>query len=194
MARNCRKCGEIIPNRIKIDGISRSIGNRKFCLNCSPWKGHNTKPDDPSRPNAPRKWADKSEERKEKGRTRSYLKGIFRKKQLIDLAGGQCKLCGYKKCIGALTFHHRDPATKLFGLSTNNLNKPWEMVLAEAEKCELLCIRCHMEVEEEIRANSDKLGYKNIAKKMGYEIQYLDKQWKLFQNGSWTGMKEEKRL
>ena len=40
--RDCRKCGERIPYLIKIDGKTKNLGNRKFCLKCSPYRGHNS--------------------------------------------------------------------------------------------------------------------------------------------------------
>jgi len=51
--KNCRKCGCSIQATIKIDGKSRNLCKRKFCLVCSPFGKHNTKKDDPSRPSRP---------------------------------------------------------------------------------------------------------------------------------------------
>ena len=39
----CRECGITFPNRIKINGITRILHKRKFCLKCSPFGAHNTK-------------------------------------------------------------------------------------------------------------------------------------------------------
>lgn len=39
----CRKCSEIFPNRLTIDGERKSLNKRKFCLDCSPYKTHNTR-------------------------------------------------------------------------------------------------------------------------------------------------------
>ena len=66
--------------------------------------------------------------------------------------GGRCIACGYDRCVAALEFHHRDPATKAFALSRNNLLRRWEEVLTEAEKCDLYCANCHRELEERLRA------------------------------------------
>lgn len=39
----CRACSRSFPNRIKVEGITRVISKRKFCLSCSPWGWHNTR-------------------------------------------------------------------------------------------------------------------------------------------------------
>lgn len=38
----CKKCNEIIPNSIVIDGKQRTLNSRKFCLNCRPFNSHNS--------------------------------------------------------------------------------------------------------------------------------------------------------
>lgn len=69
-----------------------------------------------------------------------------RKLKLINLKGGACKCCGYKKNFAALQFHHRDPQNKTFGLDFRKLsNTNWESILIEVEKCDLLCSNCHIE-------------------------------------------------
>lgn len=37
MSKNCKKCGNVIPNCAKIDGVKKFLGSRKLCLNCSPF-------------------------------------------------------------------------------------------------------------------------------------------------------------
>ena len=161
--RDCRKCGEHIPNCIVIDGKRKNLKNRKFCLKCSIYKGHNTKPDDPDRPNVrAKKYANWSEKAKKNGRKNIYKRGHERKKKLIELAGGGCKECGYNKCMGALTFHHREPEKKKFNLTKNMLwSKSWKIVLEEFKKCDMLCLNCHMELEDEIKMQ-DPNYYRNL--------------------------------
>lgn len=73
-------------------------------------------------------------------------------------------MCGYKKCIRALSFHHRDPTTKQFGLEMRSIRGlGWESVLAEAEKCDLLCLNCHMETEDAIAKENGKY-YKQVGR------------------------------
>ena len=68
-----------------------------------------------------------------------------RKVKLVKLKEGKCLICGYSKCIGALDFHHRDPKEKDFQLNNRALGRKWEVILKEAEKCDLLCANCHRE-------------------------------------------------
>lgn len=73
-----------------------------------------------------------------------------RKKKCVSLLGGECVQCGYCKSIRALTFHHKDPTTKISDLSKLIVLNSWKMVLKELEKCVLLCFNCHMEEEEKL--------------------------------------------
>tara|TARA_Y100000310_G_scaffold304375_1_gene343473 strand:- start:2609 stop:3085 length:477 start_codon:yes stop_codon:yes gene_type:complete len=67
------------------------------------------------------------------------------KKELVDVLGGECGLCGYSKCISALEFHHKNNDKKdhiarmIKGFSR-------QKVLKEAKKCILLCANCHREL------------------------------------------------
>jgi len=71
----------------------------------------------------------------------------MRKIKLITTAGGRCSLCGYSKNLAALVFHHTDSASKDFKLDMRSLsNRKLEPVLAEIEKCILLCSNCHAEI------------------------------------------------
>jgi 5-methylcytosine-specific restriction endonuclease McrA len=77
-----------------------------------------------------------------------------RRKKLRELAreykGGKCQLCGYKKSQRALSFHHRDPKKKSFGISMKGLTRSWDKIRTEIDKCILLCANCHMEVHDGI--------------------------------------------
>jgi transposase len=66
---------------------------------------------------------------------------------LVQEAGGACERCGYGQSLAGLQFHHRDPATKAFGLSQAGVTRSLERSRAEARKCTLLCANCHAEVE-----------------------------------------------
>jgi transcription elongation factor Elf1 len=71
-----------------------------------------------------------------------------RKVQAVLYKGGKCQICGYDKNMAALSFHHVDPSTKIFGCDSRNLeNKSWNTVLRELDKCILVCANCHMEIE-----------------------------------------------
>ena len=73
------------------------------------------------------------------------------KRKLVAMKGGKCERCGYDKHINALSFHHRDPSKKLHPVLGSN-NKSWAASVAEAEKCDLLCANCHIEVHAEMAA------------------------------------------
>ena len=70
------------------------------------------------------------------------------KNKLVQLKGGCCQICGYKKSIWALQFHHLNPTEKDFQLfkSCKDFNK----LKQEAEKCILVCANCHAELHEKL--------------------------------------------
>lgn len=76
-------------------------------------------------------------------------RGTKRKQTLVDLKGGKCIICSYNKCLRSLSFHHRNPSDKKFSLDIRRLtNTKWKKILEEVEKCDLLCLNCHMEIED----------------------------------------------
>lgn len=77
-----------------------------------------------------------------------------RKQVAVDLFGGSCQRCGYKKCLGALEFHHMSAISKkasvsslLRGMTKETEQEDWLKALEELQKCVLLCSNCHREVE-----------------------------------------------
>jgi IS30 family transposase len=73
------------------------------------------------------------------------------KRILVEEAGGACCICGYRRCIAALQFHHRDRSTKAFALAKAGAVSI-ERLRDEATKCVLLCSNCHAEVEAGVAA------------------------------------------
>ncbi len=138
MKKSCRKCNKEFSSRVWIDGKLRSLQRRKFCLDCSPFGSGNTSKylgqgvneKRRRKTEADRRWQQKA--RKE------------RKQKLIDLLGGQCSKCGYKRCNAALDFHHLED--KNFGISNFGLCRSWEKLVKEVKKCILLCKNCHTEM------------------------------------------------
>ena len=55
--------------------------------------------------------------------------------------------CGFDAYVGALQFHHRDPATKAFEVSRQGVTRSLQRLRFEAQKCVLLCANCHAMVE-----------------------------------------------
>jgi 5-methylcytosine-specific restriction endonuclease McrA len=69
------------------------------------------------------------------------------KEILVAEAGGCCSICGYRRYLGALEFHHLDPSAKQFGIGATGVTRSLEKARREAAKCVLLCANCHAEVE-----------------------------------------------
>lgn len=77
---------------------------------------------------------------------RQYARGVKRKLILVEMLGGECSVCGYKKNLAALNFHHTEAGHKELGLDARQLsNRTWQVILDEVAKCILLCTNCHME-------------------------------------------------
>ena len=68
----------------------------------------------------------------------------------IDYKGGECEICGYKKCKDALDFHHTDPNKKDFAIGQSGHCRSWERVKEELDKCQLVCANCHREIHSDI--------------------------------------------
>ena len=84
-------------------------------------------------------------------RRRYLIDAVRKRRQKIRLMairhkGGRCSRCGYDQCVEALEFHHLDPAEKDFGISEKGYTRSWNRVLAELEKCILVCANCHREL------------------------------------------------
>jgi hypothetical protein len=68
------------------------------------------------------------------------------KQNIVNLFGGNCCICGYNKCLAALSFHHKDPKQKDFDISKKAFtNKITFSCIRELEKCILICANCHFE-------------------------------------------------
>ena len=58
-----------------------------------------------------------------------------------------CKACSYRKCVTSLEFHHLDESTKVDTISKMVQNRrPISSIMAEMEKCIILCANCHREL------------------------------------------------
>ena len=155
----CQKCGEPFPNKAKISGKVRVLASRKFCLRCSPFGTHNTKP-----------VLAQEEVPTGKRRSRGYDNIVFcvvcgqtrpgrdrrcfpcftrirkyrAKRRAVDLLGGACSRCGWDEHIAGFQFHHPDPTVKEANVGRLMAHgKPWEKIEVELTKCVLLCANCH---------------------------------------------------
>jgi len=55
-------------------------------------------------------------------------------------------VCGYDRCVINLHFHHVDPSTKSF-LMSSSIGRAIAKFREEAKKCVLVCANCHGEIE-----------------------------------------------
>jgi len=83
----------------------------------------------------------------EGSREKSVARGRKRRQrhaaQLKNEYGAQCAVCGYDRCMEALEFDHINPEHKVRRVS--EISRNLEAARKEAEKCLLLCCRCHRE-------------------------------------------------
>lgn len=165
----CEKCKSPFPTRIKIDGKIRVLGNRKYCLTCSPFGKHNTRPFDyirkgprgqngrllPTAKVCPVCTKPCVSLGKKCNSCQVNIRRFKIKQRARELLGSKCGICGYDKCMAVLGFHHIDPATKLFEIASGYCHS-WEKIKQEVAKCQLLCANCHMELhynEQELNRN-----------------------------------------
>ena len=83
--------------------------------------------------------------------SKSVIRTQKRKKiQAVEHFGGECVICGYKKCVNSLGFHHIDESTKAQSPTYVILHWSWERAIKELEKCILVCSNCHGEIHAEL--------------------------------------------
>lgn len=151
----CAHCGAEFSSRQIINGKKRNLSARKYCTDCSPFGGHNTRPF-----NSPggyistysciscgenrdscfyrkmRSMCKKCHAQYNAGRCKD------RKKMARHVLGSKCLECGYSKYECSLAIHHLDPKQKdpnfhrMRGWSMRRIKK-------ELASCILLCHNCH---------------------------------------------------
>jgi len=158
MPRKCKKCGEIFPFCMRMNGKPRNFGNRRFCLKCSPFGSHNTRDLTKPKGRQPRKEPPFKVCNKYKKRFssihfyRRYAKckrctnkeklrrDIKLKEKAIAYKGGKCERCGYKGHYAPFDFHHVGEKNMVWNEMRNT---GWDRVRLELDGCELLCSNCH---------------------------------------------------
>jgi len=65
------------------------------------------------------------------------------KRTAVEYKGGECQCCGFNTYVGALEFHHLNPAEKDFEVSKWPRKTMCDVIKAELDKCVLLCSNCH---------------------------------------------------
>ncbi len=64
-----------------------------------------------------------------------------------------CAICS-ENHISTLVFHHRNPETKLYTISTMATGGwGWKTILEEIKKCDILCANCHRKLHHAQEAN-----------------------------------------
>lgn len=68
------------------------------------------------------------------------------KQDCVNYKGGCCEVCGYRKTLNALEFHHlRDKDPNFSKWRFTSFEKNREFITSELDKCRLLCGNCHRE-------------------------------------------------
>jgi len=85
------------------------------------------------------------------------LKDSLRQHLLEYLGDKSCGVCGFSD-PRVLEFDHIDPTTKSFGIAKAiNDKMSWPKILAEIEKCQILCANCH-----KIKTAEQNKWYKHV--------------------------------
>jgi hypothetical protein len=72
--------------------------------------------------------------------------------KILEVKKAGCRMCP-EKHPAALDFHHRDRKQKKFTVSSIiERRRPWNIVLEEIEKCDILCRNCHAKLHYAERA------------------------------------------
>ncbi len=156
----CRKCGKPVVSRLVVDGHRHNLQSRLYCLDCSPFKSHNTRKLERDLLAAEKRSSlgfsaascvtcgRQYVFRKSAGHSRERCNSCIvnqrkdtMKHKAVAYKGGKCELCGYSRCLRALEFHHHDPSSKEFNLATMAC-RSWSKVQAELDKCKMYCANC----------------------------------------------------
>lgn len=138
--KRCGTCGKTKPLNEFVDP------SKSGCSICAPVKNpayeHNPASAKRRRETALRHYYDNRDKKRKQVAKYQWDKKL----KAIAVLGSVCQICGFDH-PAALQFHHRDPSTKAFGITTKTLSTPkkfpWEVILEEIAKCDLLCGNCH---------------------------------------------------
>ena len=168
MAHDCKNCGSSIPYSLEIDGVVRVLNCRRYCLQCSPFLGHQKggkkKRFDKYKTidGVECKWCNdcktfrplnefSTRSDRAAGRagycrtcTAAQQKALRQKykEEAVLYKGDVCFDCHETFASHVYDFHHLDPYQK--DLSWSDMNRrSLEHNKNELDKCVLLCANCH---------------------------------------------------
>lgn len=166
--KTCQKCKKEFLSKLVTIEKTHNLQSRKYCLECSPFKQHNTKKlefciihpiiDGEKFCVGCNTKKTINEFYTRYKRIRKYCKScsnvfsinrqqIFKQK-CISYKGGKCEVCGYSKSSWALEFHHKNSTEKDFSISSVKMKSFDDIIFKELDKCNLLCSNCHREQHE----------------------------------------------
>jgi len=75
-----------------------------------------------------------------------------KKARAVALMGGTCFECERVGPTRLFEFHHWEAESKAFGISQSGISsRNWLAIVAELDKCVMLCANCHREVHAGVR-------------------------------------------
>jgi hypothetical protein len=167
MIKICEICNSEFSANIKVNGKRKTLYNRRYCLQCSPYGKHNTKiltnkavyVDGMKQCTCCNELKPITMFYNNKKTKHSHCKSCLSnyysarqrnlKAKAVQYKGGKCETCGYDKHQAALTFHHIDPSKKEFTISGKS-TVGFNTIKKELDKCQLLCRNCHAIVHSSI--------------------------------------------
>ena len=73
-------------------------------------------------------------------------------RERLRTAGG-CIRCGVDDPV-VLDWHHVDPAVKVAEIGTMAKEHGWDALMAELDKCVVVCANCHRRIHHELRGTA----------------------------------------
>lgn len=122
-------------------------GHKGTCAVCSVQRDREHYYEDPEANMRAKERAKKFyQENRERTKYEASLRQLKLKIKALEYLERVCSECG-EDHPAALQFHHIDPSTKEFSVSTKTLSSvkkyPWDVVTQELDKCVILCGNCH---------------------------------------------------
>lgn len=105
---------------------------------------------------------------------RKQYRALYRKLKCLAYLENCCANCG-RTDSPVLTFHHKDPKTKMFNIAEWICGKAgygamtWDEVKTELDKCTVLCFNCHRLVHNEKKELKDFIPY--LTKQQRQELE-----------------------